>query len=47
MRRLKKSHGLIIAFSFTAGAREEAARAKNQEGLDIELKTVEDILKEE
>ncbi len=47
MRRMKKAKGVIVAFSFGKGAIEEAARAKNQEGLDIELRTVEDIMKEE
>ena len=47
MRRMKKTHGVVVGYSFTPGAYEEVARAKNQEGLDIELKTVEDILKEE
>ena len=46
MRRLKKKRGIIVAFSFTAGSREEAARAKNQEGVEIELKTVKELVEE-
>jgi len=37
--------GIIVAFSFTKDAYEEAARAKS-EGLEIELLTVEEVLKE-
>ena len=33
-----------MAFSFGKGAYEEAARAKNEEGLDIILRTVEELL---
>jgi len=47
MKRVKKTGGMIVAFSFGKGAYEERARAANQEGLDIELKMVEEILKEE
>ena len=46
IRRVKKDKGVIVAFSFGKGAHEEVARAKNEEGLDIELKTVEDIMRE-
>jgi len=46
IRRMNKNRGVIVAFSFGSGAYEEAARAKNEEGLDIKLKTVEEILKE-
>jgi tRNA G10 N-methylase Trm11 len=46
IRRYNKTHGVIIAFSYTKDAHEEVARAKNEEGLDIRLKTVEEILKE-
>jgi hypothetical protein len=35
-----------VAFSFSKGAYEEVARAKNEQGLEIKLKTVEEILKE-
>ena len=37
--------GIIVAFSFTKGAHEEAARAKG-EGIDIQLLTVAKIVKE-
>jgi hypothetical protein len=37
---------VIVALSFGSGAYDEAARAMNQEGLEIKLKTVEEILKE-
>jgi hypothetical protein len=47
IQRMKKTKGVIVALSFGKGAYEEVARAKNQMGLDIELKTVEDILGEE
>jgi DNA modification methylase len=46
IRRLGKKKGVIVAFSFGSGANEEAARAKNEEGLEIKLKTVEEILRE-
>lgn len=37
--------GWVVAFSFTKDAREEAARARWHEGLDIHLVTVDDLLK--
>lgn len=46
IKRMDRDKGVIVAFSFGKGAHEEAARAKNKEGLEITLKTVEDILKE-
>jgi DNA modification methylase len=46
IRRLGKTKGVIVALSFGKGAYEEVARAKNEEGLEIKLKTVEEILKE-
>lgn len=46
IKRTKKTKGLIVAISFGKGAYEEVARAKNVEGLEIELRTVEDIIKE-
>ena len=46
IRRQGKKAGIIIAFSFGKGAYEEVARAKLEEGLEIELKTVEQLLKE-
>jgi DNA modification methylase len=47
LRRAKRERGIIVAFSFGKGAYEEVARSKLHNGLDIELKTVEEILKEE
>ncbi|HLD05959.1 MAG TPA: DNA methyltransferase [Candidatus Nanoarchaeia archaeon] len=44
MRRLNKKKGYVVAFSFGKGSYEEAARAKNQEGLHIVLRTVQDLL---
>ena len=38
---------MIVASSFGKGAYEEVARAKLEDGLDIELKTVGGILEEE
>jgi len=46
MQRIEKNKGVIVAFSFGKGAYEEVARAKNEQGLEITLKTVEEILKE-
>ena len=46
IRRQGKKAGMIVAFSFGKGANEEVARAKLEEGLEIKLKTVEEILKE-
>ena len=47
IRRVKKDRSVVIAFSFGKGAYEEVARAKLEDGLDIELERVEEILKEE
>ncbi len=44
MRRINKKRGYIVAYSFGKGAREEAARVKNQDGLEIILRTVEELL---
>jgi DNA modification methylase len=46
IRRMGKKKGVIVAFSFGSGANEEVARAHNEEGLEIKLKTVAEILKE-
>jgi restriction endonuclease Mrr len=46
IRRGKKKRGVIVAFSFGKGAYEEVARNKNAEDVEIELKTVEDIMQE-
>ncbi len=45
IRRGGHEAGYIVAFSFTRGAREEAARARVYDGLDIRLLTVADLLK--
>ena len=47
MRRKGKDKGIIVAFSFTKGAYEEVARAKLENGAEIELKMVKEILAEE
>jgi tRNA G10 N-methylase Trm11 len=44
MRRVGKKKGYIVAYSFGSGAYEEVARVKNQEGLEIILRTVEELL---
>ena len=46
IRWLNKTRGVIVAFSFGSGAYAEVARAHNEEGLEIKLKKVEEILKE-
>ena len=46
IKRKNKKKGIIVGLSFGKGAYEEVARAKLHEGLDIELKTVEQILNE-
>jgi hypothetical protein len=46
MQRIGKRKGAIVAFSFGKGAYEEVARAKLEQGLEITLKTVSEILKE-
>lgn len=44
MRRMNKKKGYVVAFSFGRGAVEEVARVKNQESLEIILRTVQDLL---
>ncbi len=39
-----KNKGYFVAFSFNKGAYEEVARAKNQDGLEIILRTVQELL---
>jgi len=39
-----KTYGIIIAFNFGKGAIEEVARLKNQDGVIIELKKVDEII---
>ncbi len=46
LTRANKKSGIIVAISFGKGAYEEVARAKLEQGLDIELRTVKDILGE-
>jgi hypothetical protein len=46
IRRVKKDRGVVIALSFSKSTYEEVARANLEEGLDIELKTVGEILEE-
>lgn len=43
VRRDNKKRGFVVAFSFTRGAHEEAARVKHQ-GLEIHLVSVDDLL---
>ena len=43
IRRMNKTKGVIVAFSFGSGAHAEVAKAHNEEGLEIKLKTVEEI----
>jgi|HubBroStandDraft_1064217.scaffolds.fasta_scaffold09444_2 DNA modification methylase len=47
VKRAKKLKGTIVALSFGKGAHEEVARAKNQDGLDITLKTLKELIEEE
>lgn len=46
VRREKKEKGIVVAFSFSKGAWEERARARTEDGLDIELKKVEELFDE-
>ena len=46
MRRGGHDTGYVVAFSFTRNAKEEVARARVQDGLDIRLLTVEQLLDE-
>jgi hypothetical protein len=46
IEREGKHSGYIVAFNFTRGAHEEAARAKAAKGLDIKLIDVGDLLKD-
>ncbi len=47
MRRIGKDRGYIVALSFGRGARDEVARVRHAEGLDIDLVTVADLLAQE
>ena len=44
---MKRDRCVVVAFGFGKGAYEEVARAKMEDGFDIELGTVGEILKEE
>ena len=44
VRRINKKKGYIVAYSFVKNAYEEAARAKNQDGFEIVLRTVKELL---
>jgi len=44
IRRIKKKKGYIVAYSFVKNAHEEAARSKNQDGLEIVLRTVQELI---
>lgn len=44
MDRVKKKKGYIVAFSFGKGAYEEVARLKNEGGIQIILRTVQELL---
>ncbi|MHC1566411.1 MAG: DNA methyltransferase, partial [Candidatus Syntropharchaeia archaeon] len=46
LRREKKDKGIIVAFSFTRDAYEEVARAKMHDGLEIELKRVDELVEQ-
>lgn len=47
VRRAGSDCGYVVAFSFTRGAREEAARARWQDKLNIELITIKQLLNPE
>lgn len=47
IKRAKKTKGMIVAISFGRGAHEEVARAKNQDGVEITLKTLKELMEEE
>ena len=44
MDRVHKKKGYIVAFSFAKGAYEEVARVKNQKGITIILRTVQELI---
>ena len=44
LRRRKAKKGIIVAFSFGRGAYEEAARGKMEDGLEIEMTTVKELI---
>lgn len=44
IRRKNKKEGIVVAFSFTKTAYEEAARVEREEGLKIKLVTLKELL---
>jgi len=44
IRRINKKKGYIVAYSFVKSAYEEAARSKNQDSLEIVLRTVKELI---
>ena len=44
IHRINKKKGYIVAYSFVKGAYEEVARAKNQNNIDIILRTVQELI---
>lgn len=46
LRRAKRTKGLVVAFSFGKGAREEIARVRHADGMEITLRTVKEIMEE-
>jgi len=46
MRRVGKTKGYVVAFSFAKGTYDEVARVKRENGLEIELLTVEELVEE-
>jgi len=46
VRKEKKTKGLMVAFGFSKFAYEEAARLRDEEGIEIELRTVAELLGE-
>jgi len=44
IRDADKTHGIVVAFSFTKGAKDKAKDTKAKYGINIELKTVKELL---
>src|SRR5207249_5273238 len=44
IRRTGNSNGVIVAFSFSRGAYDEADRARKEDGIEVELRTVTQVL---
>ncbi|MBN2378715.1 restriction endonuclease [candidate division WOR-3 bacterium] len=40
----RRTKGIIVAFSFSKTAHEEVARIKLEEGVEIELRTVQELI---